>query len=274
MGRVRCTASAAFALGLLALAAACAPAVNAVRADLDRRVAGTAAWWIDYDCQHPPPEDVALLVTDPASRCNPRASEHASGAVWLAYLSVGEVNQGHPSYAWLVATGIVLGANPHWPDARSIDTRSPLYRSVYLDPTLAAITAQGYQGVFLDTLDEALARAPDTVVSIVRDIRAQHADWVIVPNGGLDALERLRPYVDGWAAEDVFEGFDFATRGYRVTDPYRQKTVLARLRRARDLGLGVFVVDYAWDDPTLRASLRQRELAEGFHSLVTTIDHR
>ena len=84
----------------------------------------------------------------------PLAPPKAIGLEVFGYLSLGEAERGRRRFAQAEAAGVLLDANPDWPRAHHVDLRSPAWRDIVLDRLIPPILAQGFDGVFLDTLDD------------------------------------------------------------------------------------------------------------------------
>jgi polysaccharide biosynthesis protein PelA len=66
------------------------------------------------------------------------------GALVLGYLSLGEVNRDR---AW-------FGEDPNWPGSHYVDVRDAAWRKFVNARLVPEILAQGFRGVFLDSLDD------------------------------------------------------------------------------------------------------------------------
>jgi polysaccharide biosynthesis protein PelA len=76
------------------------------------------------------------------------------GALVLGYLSLGEVNRDRAWFGELREMGILLGENPNWPVSHYVDVRDAAWRKFVNATLVPEILAQGFRGVFLDTLDD------------------------------------------------------------------------------------------------------------------------
>jgi endo-alpha-1,4-polygalactosaminidase (GH114 family) len=279
---LRATWLAAAALAV-ALAPRCTAPMNyaAERALRAERLRRARSWEVHYRDGAAPAAPDTLLVNDPDT---PGASEVVFGDAGLriGYLSVGEVNARLPMVRALRREGALEGENPDWPGAYYGRLAHPAWFAEYLRPRMAQIASAGFEGLFLDTLDSALAGrgwargrhdALRETAALVRAIRREHPAWLIVPNGGLALRTELRGQVDGWAVEDVFSGYDWGQRTYRPTPPERQRDVLAALHELRASGLPVFVLDYvAPGHADVAAAVRRRCESEGFRCTVSSIE--
>ena len=147
------------------------------------------------------------------------------GSTILAYISIGEA-ESYRFYwndAWTSNSTDWLGPeNPEWEGNYAVKYWYPEWQSIiylYLD----RIIAQGFDGVYLDKVDEYEYWSYDTglmseekaaglmaefIVNITQYCREKAGDdFIIVPQNGEGILQYapwLLDYVNGWAAEDVF----------------------------------------------------------------------
>lgn len=173
----------------------------------------------------------------------------------LAYLSIGEAEDYR--FYWKDLRGrrsLVGPANRRWPGNYRIRYWEPEWHDVvYRGPRsyLDRILAQGFDGVFLDTVDEAerwedagIAEAPARMAALVRAIadhaRARRPDFLVVAQnpdrilGEPGVVEAL----SGVSSEaHLFPG------GREARPPVRDR-VLETLRQVRRRGLAVLVIEY------------------------------
>ena len=252
-----------------------------------RRLARGSAlrWAIDYGPSTDP--SVArrfdLLVLEP-DHARPLEPLRAPNAVLLGYFSMGEVERSRPFAPALAAAGALRGHNPNWPDARFVDLRHPAWRAAVLDRLVPAILARGYDGVFLDTLDnaEALERADPranagmvaAAGSLLEELRRRHPAAVVMMNRGYALLPEAAKSIDAVLGEAMASRWSFAAKRYEVVSPGDWEWQANRLRaaQARNRALVLATLDY-WDpsDQAGVAALYARERAAGFAPYVSVL---
>ncbi|MCL6452415.1 MAG: endo alpha-1,4 polygalactosaminidase [Alicyclobacillus sp.] len=134
----------------------------------------------------------------------------ARGTLVLAYVSVMEAG---PHQAWW--SGLPEAAFLHGPDGERVeraeygnfvmDLCAPAWRGMVAQEVGRRIAADGYDGVFLDTIgDVEMVGLPDAVrqfeaaVDLVGQLRQWFPDAVLVQNNGLERLvARTAPHIDG-----------------------------------------------------------------------------
>lgn len=242
-------------------------------------------WAVDYGARTDPSHarQYDLLVLEP-DHARPLAPLRRPGALAIGYISLGEVEKRRPFAAALANAGALLAANPHWPDARYADLRHPRWRAEVLDRLVPTIMARGYNGIFIDTLDnaEAMERADpigragmiDAAASLVRAIHERFPAAIIVINRGYALLPQVADAIDGVLGEAMATRWNFATRGYdRLSDTdWQWQAERLRAAKAKNPALALLTLDY-WDpaDAAGVRALYTRERAAGFVPYVSVL---
>lgn len=270
----------AVALGLTAVAGI------ATRLDAEPQVADRdARWGVDYGPDTDPALARAcrLLVLEP-HHPRPIAPLRGSGATLLGYVSFGEVETSRPYAAALDRAGALRAPNPHWPDARHADLRHPAWTRTLLEEAIPAILARGYDGIFIDTLDnaEAMERADPVgakgmvaaAAGLLAAVRARFPAIRIMLNRGYAVLPEAASRIDWLLAEAMASRWSFAEKRYELMSASDWQWQADRLRaaKARNPRLGLATLDY-WDPTDTRqvAALYARERAAGFLPCVATL---
>lgn len=251
------------------------------------RGSGDAAlrWAVDYGAATDPvlAKRYQLLVLEP-HHARPIAPLRGEGAVLLGYVSLGEVEKRRPYFAALDAAGALGIANPDWPDARRADLRHPAWTAAVLDQIVPQILQLGYDGIFIDTMDnaEAMERqdprgAKDMVAAgarLIAAIRARFPQIRIMLNRGYAMLDQVAPSIDYVLGESMASRWNFATKRYDMLSDSDWAWQADRLRAAKAINPAMVVttLDY-WDmaDRTQVAKLYARERAAGFAPYVATL---
>lgn len=208
----------------------------------------------------------------------------ARGAKVLAYVSLGEVATHRGHFARARAAGLLIQENPNWKGAWMVDVRKPAWHALIADEVVPPLRARGFDGLFLDTVDSALALEQTRpaafagmaqgVVALVGRLRAQHPGLRLMLNGALPLVGRLRGQVDMVAMESTLTTWDFQTARarWRTDDELRWVRDVVGKARADNPDLQLFSLDY-WDladaDGVRRIYARQRAL--GMVPYVSTI---
>lgn len=242
-------------------------------------------WAVDYGPATDPvlARRYQLLVLEP-HHPRPIAPLRGEGAVLLGYVSLGEVEKRRPYFAALDRAGALGIANPDWPDARRADLRHPAWTATVVDQIVAQILQRGYDGIFIDTMDnaEAMERqdplgAKDMVAAgarLIVAIRTRFPAIRIMLNRGYALLDRVAPSIDYVLGESMASRWNFATKRYDMLSDSDWQWQADRLRAAKAINpaLVVTTLDY-WDmaDRAQVAKLYARERAAGFSPYVSTL---
>lgn len=250
-----------------------------------RRIPADVPWAVYYGSTAPPGAFSAysLVVLDP-NYPFPIADVAACDAMTLGYISVGEFSSTGRFASQLADKAGLVSENPNWPGSFVVDVRASSWRRFIVETVAPQVLAQGFSGLFLDTLDSALhLEALDPVryrgmreaaVSLLASIRQRHGDIPIMMNRGYPILGDVAATIDAVLAESLVTTYDFSTRRYAfVTDDLvASHATLLEPARAMTPPMPVFSLDY-WDpDDTdgIRA-IYARERAMGHTPYVATI---
>jgi uncharacterized protein (TIGR01370 family) len=192
---------------------------------------------------------------------------HTSGALVLAYISVGTVESWR-HYAPDVPRSWTLGAVEGWAGERYVDARKRRWRAL-MAREAQSLAAAGLDGLYLDNLDVAELH-PETaggVVQLVETLAAAVPELLLVAQNGLAVADRLP--IDGLAHEDVYWRWDGR---YRRSTEAERAALLPRLRALREQGLPVFTLDYALQGSAGAREALASSLADGFRPAVSVLD--
>ncbi|MDP9096920.1 MAG: endo alpha-1,4 polygalactosaminidase, partial [Pseudomonadota bacterium] len=163
----------------------------------------------------------------------------------FGYVSVGEADQERSHYPAAVASGALLGANANWPGARYVDLRRPAWSALLLDQIIPAVLGKGFNGLFLDTLDDAafLEQADpignrgmvEAGAALVRAIHARYPALPLMLNRAYEVAALVAGDLDSVLAESLASTYDFKTRRYHLRPEADLNWGLARLAELRQL---------------------------------------
>lgn len=242
-------------------------------------------WGVDYGAATDPvlARACTLLVLEP-HHARSIAPLRGPGSILLGYVSFGEVERSRPYFAALEKAGALRAANPNWPDARLADLRHRAWRAIVLDQLVPAILALGYDGIFIDTMDNAEAMERQDPVankgmvaagaSLIAAVRARFPKIRIMLNRGYAVLPDVAPKIDYLLGEAMASRWNFASKHYELLGDSDWAWQAGRLREAqvRNPALRLMTLDY-WDpaDTKQVAALYARERAAGFSPYVATL---
>ena len=241
--------------------------------------------WVVCYSDKPRPEqfrEYDLVVLDSQSH-PPLAALKRPGRILLAYLSLGEVAKDRPYFMEAKREGILLEENPNWAGSHFVDLRSSLWLRRVLEQLVPSILSSGFDGLFLDTLDDPVElERVDPVghhgmtaaaVDLVRRLRLSFPGSALMMNRGYGLLPEVAPLIDCLLGESLYSTYDSGRRKYlRVSAAdYRYQLNLLRQAKRTNPALKLFSLDY-WDlgDPREIRRIYALERANGLVPYVST----
>ncbi len=207
-----------------------------------------------------------------------------AGKTVLAYLSVGEVNASREYFLELKRKGLLLEENPNWPDAYLLDIRNPAWKKLVLEKLIPAFLADGFDGVFLDTVDSPLekervspkgfAGMGEAALDIIRGMRKSFPEMKIMLNRGYGVAEAAAPEIDYILGESILGSYDFQNKRYLLASEaaYEYECGLLDKIRKENRSLQVMTLDYCEEkDMKRREEIYRRQSGRGFVPYATTI---
>lgn len=173
----------------------------------------------------------------------------AAGPKILAYVTLGEVDPNRWYYSLLEGEGF-LGTNPNW-NSSYLNLEDENVRSVILQRILPEIMSKKPDGLFLDTVD-AVSPVTDRghlkpfMVELIKDIRNEYPEIVIIQNAGLFLIEETKEHVDAFLTEALISDYDFASGSYRVRSDDEIQDRLDYINHYVELsGKPYFIIEFA-----------------------------
>ena len=247
---------------------------------------GVSERWLAYYSDKASPADFRaydLLVLDSDYRpvLAPLA-EH--GKTLLGYLSLGEAEHYRHHFSALQEQGLLLEENPNWKGSYFLDIRERVWTERVIYELIPFLLHQGFDGVFLDTLDgplhleredpERYQGMGEAAVRLVRTIRKQFPHIRIMLNRAYEILPQVAGDIDIVLGESVYADYDFGSKSYKRVPPQLYQLQLAYLKKAQQINprLKVFTLDY-WepDDEHGIAEIYRAQRANGFVPYVATV---
>lgn len=202
----------------------------------------------------------------------------------LAYLSLGEVVKHRSYFDKLKEDGLLIQENKNWADSHVIDIRDPRWSMLIIHDLIPYLLQQGFDGVFLDTLDSSLElertqprRYPgmkQAALRLVQQIRLHYPTIKIMVNRAYELLPQLGKDIDMVLGESVYATYDFSSKTYRLVDAagYRYQLNLLTSLKQKFPHLQIMTLDY-WnpDDPAGMAKIYAQQRRNGFSPYVATI---
>ena len=215
--------------------------------------------------------DVAVLHS-PQMAVEDIARLNELGVVTVGYLTVGEddeLREGDGSGPGGMASWYFDRDRDGEPDQNGIwkswyaNPDDPAWRADRVAEARRLTEEEGYDGIFLDTLDTAqlYPEIADGMVQLVADLRAALPDAPIVLNQGFKLFDRLAPMADALMLESFTATYDFDAREYKLNsasslDAHTRNVNTTLQPVLVDHPMPIFVLDYAeaGDEESIRTA--------------------
>jgi len=208
----------------------------------------------------------------------------AEGKTLLGYVSVGEVGNYRYYFQQVQNAGILISQNPNYPGSWYVDIRSPFWTNLMINTVIPNVLAQGFQGIFMDSLDipiyleainpSAYAGMTQAAINLVIAIRNAFPNAPLMLNRAYQILTNVGSYINYALGESVYTTYNYGTQQYEYVDQAGYQWSLGYLQgaQAQFPNLTVMSLDY-WDpsDPVTIKKIYKTERTNGFIPYVTTI---
>ncbi|VVP70838.1 hypothetical protein PS918_01076 [Pseudomonas fluorescens] len=197
----------------------------------------------------------------------------------FAYLSIGEFSG---SKAEIAKAGLAKGVSPvrndAW-DSQVMDLASPAWRE-HLLGRAKAFQADGYAGLFLDTLDsfQLLPQGERekqrlALASFLRELHKSQPNLKLFFNRGFEVLPELDGVAAAVAVESIHAGWDPSAKRYRPVPEADRQWLETHLQPLRAKGIPLVAIDYLPPERREEArKLAKRLREEGFIPYIGTPD--
>ncbi len=203
----------------------------------------------------------------------------ALGSQPFAYLSIGEFdgNKAEVEKAGL-SKAISPVRNDSW-NSQVMDLTSTAWRE-HLFGRAKALEAQGYAGLFLDTLDsfQLLPQASREaqrvgLASLLRELHKRQPNLKLFFNRGFEVLPELDGVAAAVAVESIHAGWDASAKRYRPVSESDRQWLETHLQPLRAKGIPLVAIDYLPPERREEArKLAKRLRDEGFIPYISTPD--
>lgn len=225
-----------------------------------------------------------LLIFDPGAHPDLAVLKDARKQVF-GYISLGEVAQVRPFFAGVRDLGLLRGENTYWPGSHFVDVRDSRWVKMVIEDLVPAILQRGFQGLFLDTLDnppELERRDPkknagmtDSAARLVQALKLHYPSVPLILNRGYELLPKLATVVDYVLGESVFADYNFEGKHYQRVpeDLYREQVKILQRAQAAAPDLQILTLDY-WDpaDSKVIAEIYREQRGNGFSPYVSVVE--
>lgn len=201
----------------------------------------TKPWVVYYDSKLPSQvfNNFDLLVFDPQH--HPQLQPLLDrGKTLIGYLNAGEVEERERFFSAVQKEGIVLHENGRWKKSYYIDLRDKRWAKRVIEELIPRILHKGFQGIFLDTLDnpielertdpEKYKGMAQAAVNLVKAIRYHYPTLPIIVNRAFEILPQIGDIVTMVLGESMYTAYDMEKKQYKLNNPDYYKSELESLK--------------------------------------------
>ncbi|MET0776828.1 MAG: bifunctional glycoside hydrolase 114/ polysaccharide deacetylase family protein [Pseudomonas mandelii] len=199
------------------------------------------------------------------------------GSQPFAYLSVGEFHGGKAELEKASLAGAVSPVrNGAW-DSQVMDLAAPAWRE-HLFGRAKALQAEGYAGLFLDTLDSfqllpesAREKQRLALADFLRELHQRQPNLKLFFNRGFEVLPDLDGVAAAVAIESIHAGWDASAKRYRPVPEADREWLETQIQPLRAKGIPLVAIDYLPPERRDEArKLAKRLRDEGFIPYIGT----
>lgn len=206
------------------------------------------------------------------------------GKVVLGYIDLAEAEEWRSHFEKVKKWGILIRENPDWPGSWIVDIRDRRWKRLVLNTIIPNILKKGFNGLFYDQLDVAIAleqEDPDTysgminaAVDLVKAIHREFPKVRKMMNRAYEIIPQVGDSIDYELGETLYTIYDFETKTYHLRSPEEFAWGLSQLNAGRKKfpHLVIFSLDY-WDpsDTEMYKHIYEVERSHCLRPYVSTI---
>ena len=191
----------------------------------------------------------------------------------FAYISLGEINENAAHFKELKEH--TSGKNEIW-SSHYINLNSKMANQILME-MIDEIFASGYDGLFLDNIDNYTIHGPqkdqtEKVVKLIKMIKEKYPKKMFIQNSGLDLVEETSRYVDLIAVESIATDYNFKDKKCKLRDKGTFETILKRINTiSATYSIPFIIIEYAEAKPLLD-QVEERLVTTGFDYFIGSID--
>jgi len=185
----------------------------------------------------------------------PPHQQFSSQCLRIGYISVGEAEDYRFYWNQISKRPWIISENPNWEGNYYVDVRSAEWHSLLLNHVIPKIVANGFQGLFIDTLDTVdvleeelgnkFSGSKVSMIALIEKIRQRYPELLLISNGGFSILKQIAPYLDGILVEDIYMMVDFKNDSYMKVSKSDRKYKINKIKEALTINpLPVFNIEY------------------------------
>lgn len=224
-----------------------------------------------------------MLILDPD--IHPDLENIRQKVLLIAYISLGEAAT-YRKYWKSMDKSLIIKANKNWKDAYFVDVSNKKWQKIILNEVIPDIEKQGFDGLFLDTIDtvDLIAQeyptkypnARKAMINLIKKIKIQYPKLKLISNNGFTIMDNICNSLDGVLVESLFGTFEYGTGAFGKNIYVETRANISREKlkkltaiKARNKNHQIFVIDYAdYKNKRYREYLYKKIKSYGFNPYI------
>jgi len=212
-------------------------------------------------------KDFELLILDPDHYTADEVAElKKSGAILIAYLNIAEL-ESYRGYS--IPESLIIGKNPDWDGHFYVDITSDVWQSLIFGQVIPKIISKNFDGFFIDMIDivQTFPHFYERVIDMVRSIKMQNKEKILIANNGWVLMDTLKNYVDAFLIEGLFTRYSFKSKRYFVRF---EREYADKVKILKSFGKKIFTLDFLPGSDKRRNFIKNLSKYYGFIPYVST----
>lgn len=142
----------------------------------------------------------------------------------VGYISFGEVAKHDPFFEKIKNEKLLIDENENWPGSFRIDIKQRAWHDFIIKNLIPNVLAQGFDGIFIDTIDTAeylentkkMSGQIDGAIELIKSIRKTFPEMIIILNNGLFMTNMVGKEIDALLVEDIYTSYNFKDKTYHL----------------------------------------------------------
>lgn len=243
-------------------------------------------WAVYYDSKLPSQAfdkfDLLIFDTQHHPQLQPLLDR---GKTLIGYLNAGEVEERERFFEAVKKEGILLQENGNWKKSYYVDMRDKRWAKRVIEELIPRILHKGFQGVFLDTLDNPIElerEQPDkypgmrqAAINLVKAIRYHYPTLPIIVNRAFEILPDLGDKINIVLGESMYTAYDKEKKEYKLNNPEFYQSELKMLQDFKKQFPKVRVLSLDYVSPKDISKIKEiyaLQRQNGFEPFVSVIE--
>lgn len=171
------------------------------------------------------------------------------GVLVTGYVSISTIGHWEP-WRKFVSKDMIMGTEELWKET-IVNVNDERWYEIILEKVIPCLLSKGFSGVFFDDLDivDVYPQFKRGIVRIIKGVREQYENLIIIVNRGFSILDDIAPYIDGLLFECFGTYYNFTKRKYEMWSGDNLEWILSMSKKLKQFsekyGFVVLALGYA-----------------------------